>query len=116
MKLTPLYYIHRELGAQMYTSAAGYQMPAVYTTVADEHASVRERVAMLDLCLMGQNEVKGKDALALLQRPAVANVERLKDGQMLYTTRCNAEGKGVDDITLWRFGPEHFLVATPSVT
>lgn len=116
MKLTPLYNVHLQLGAQMYTSAAGYQMPAVYTSVADEHAAVRQRAGMLDLCLMAQNEIKGKDALAMMQRLAVANVRRLKDGQMLYTTLCNPAGRVVDDITLWRFGPEHYLVATPSTT
>lgn len=115
MKLTPLYHTHLELGAEMFTSAAGYAMPAKYTTVEEEHSSVRERVGMNDLCLMGRLDIQGKEALPLIQSLIVNDAARLSDGQLLYSTICNEQGMVMDDVTVWRFGPEHIRVITSSM-
>ena len=115
MKLTPLYNVHLSLGAKMFTTAAGYQMPAYYSSLEKEHRAVRERVGMIDLSLMGRIDIKGKEALALVQRLSVNDAEKLVDGQVMYTTFCNELGNIVDDVTVWRFGMEHFCVVTSSV-
>ncbi len=115
MKFTPLYHTHLELGAEMFTSAAGYAIPAKYTTVEQEHKAVRERVGMNDLCLMGRLDIKGKGALPMIQTLIVNDAARLSDGQLLYSTLCNEQGKVVDDVTVWRMGPEHIRVITSSM-
>lgn len=115
MKLTPLYNIHTSMGAKMITTAAGYSMPAHYRSAEEEHHAVRERVGMSDHSLMGRIDVKGKDSLAFLQRLAVNDASKLKDGQLIYTTLCNEQGQIMDDLTIWRFNDEHFRVVTSSV-
>lgn len=115
MKLTPLYNVHLSLGAKMFTTASGYEMPAHYTTVEKEHAAVREDVGMIDLSLMGRIDIKGGDALDLVQRLAVNDANKLVDGQVMYTTFCNDAGNIVDDVTVWRFNKEHFRVITSSL-
>ena len=115
MKLTPLHSVHLSLGAKMFTTASGYEMPAYYSTVEAEHRAVRERVGMIDLSLMGRIDIKGTQALDLVQELAVNDASKLTDGQVMYTTFCNESGNIVDDVTVWRFSPEHFRVITSSL-
>ncbi len=99
----------------MFTSAAGYRMPLRYRNAEEEHQTVRERVGMEDLSLMGRLEIKGKQSLELVQKLAVNDAEKLVEGQLMYTTLCNDLGGIVDDLTVWRFGPEHFRIVTSSI-
>jgi glycine cleavage system T protein (aminomethyltransferase) len=115
LKLTPLYQKHIDLGATMYTTAMGYQMPAYYSSVEEEARNVRERVGMNDVSLMGRLDIKGRDALALTQYLIVNNAEALTDGQALYSVMCNEEGLIVDDVIVLRFGAEHLRVITSSM-
>lgn len=100
--MTPLYNVHLSLGAKMFTTAAGYQMPAYYSSLKKEHCAVRDRVGMIDLSLMGRIDIKGKQALALVQQLSVNDAEKLADGQAMYTTFCNELGNIVDDcLEIW---------------
>ena len=115
MKLTPLHSVHLSLNAKMFKTAAGYDMPAYYRSVEEEHRAVRERVGIIDLSLMGRFDLKGRQAQDLVQRLAVNDASKLTDGQIMYTTLCNETGNIVDDVTVWRFNTEHFRVITSSV-
>ncbi len=115
MKYTPLYNKHLELGAEMFTSAMGYAMPAYYSSVEEEARNVREKVGMNDISLMGRLDVKDKDSLALTQKLIVNNAEGLSDGQSLYSVMCNDQGLVVDDVIVLRFGVEHFRIITSSM-
>lgn len=115
VKLTPLYQKHLDLGATMYTTAMGYLMPAYYSSVEEEARNVRQRVGMNDVSLMGRLDVKGKDALALIQYLIVNNAAGLTDGQALYSVMCGEDGLIVDDVVVFRFGPEHLRVITSSM-
>jgi len=115
MKLTPLYQKHLDLGATMYTTGMGYAMPAYYSGVTPEAKNVRERVGMNDVSLMGRLDVKGKDAVSLIQYLIVNNAAALQDGQALYSVMCNEEGLIVDDVIVLRFSAEHLRVITSSM-
>lgn len=115
MKLTPLYQKHLELGAKMYKTGTGYQMPAYYKDANEESLIVRRNAGMIDLSLMSRFDLKGKDALALTQKLIVNNAARLQDGQALYTTMCNERGLIEDDVVVMRFGPQHFRIITSSM-
>jgi aminomethyltransferase len=115
MKLTPLYHKHLELGAKMYTTGTGYQMPAYYTGANEESLSVRRNAGMIDLSLMSRFDLKGKDALPLVQKLIVNNAARLQDGQALYSTMCNERGLIEDDVVVMRFGPQHLRIVTSSM-
>ena len=65
----------------------------------------------------GPIDIKGPDAQALLDHVLARDVSRrlAGDGQVLYSSLCNADGGMIDDLTAYRLGPEHYwLVATPS--
>ena len=66
LKRTPLYDLHRELGAKL-IDFGGWEMPVQYAGILEEHRAVRERVGLFDVSHMGEFDVTGKDALAYLQ-------------------------------------------------
>lgn len=114
MKHTPMYQRHLELGATMYTTGTGYALASRYSSADEEARAVRQRVGIIDLSLMTRLSVKGKEALALIQKLIVNDAGRLQDGQALYSTMCNEQGLIVDDVVVFRFDAEHFWVITSS--
>ena len=109
LKRTPLDAQHRALGARM-TAFAGWEMPVEYSGVTQEHLAVRSRAGLFDLSPMGQVEIAGKDALAAVQWLTSNDASRLKVGQVQYSGLMTPAGTFVDDLLVYRFGEEHFLV------
>lgn len=112
-KHTPLYMVHRELGADL-TDFHGYLLPLQYTTISEEHMAVRTKAGIFDLSHMGQLEVSGTQALAFIQEIITNDAEGLPDGKALYTPICNENGGIVDDVLLYRFCDEKFLFVVNS--
>lgn len=112
-KHTPLYMVHRELGADL-TDFHGYLLPLQYTTISEEHMAVRTKAGIFDLSHMGQLEVSGTQALAFIQEIITNDAEGLPDGKALYTPICNKNGGIVDDVLLYRFCDEKFLFVVNS--
>ena len=108
MKQTPLNAVHKALGARM-VPFGGWEMPVQYAGVIEEHQAVRERAGLFDVSHMGEIEVRGAEALALVQRLTTNDASRLVDGQVQYSALCYPDGGVVDDVTLYRSSATHFL-------
>ena len=87
-----------------------WQVPLRYRSSLDEHHQVRKHCGLFDVSHMGELVVKGKGALALLQRLTINDVERLRDGQGQYTAMLNERGGFIDDLILYRLTATHFLL------
>ena len=111
---TPFYDIHVRLGAQMIKGGGDYMFPVSYTTPAEEHINTRSNVGMQDLSTMGKVDVKGPGAEALTNRLLVNDVRNMAIGQVIYSTMCREDGGVLDDITVYKFSDEHFLIITGS--
>lgn len=109
MKSTALNHIHHQLGAKM-VSFAGYEMPVSYAGVNIEHETVREHVGVFDVSHMGEFFVEGKDALALIQKVTTNDASVLIDGQAQYTCIPNSSGGIVDDLIIYKFHDEKFMM------
>ncbi len=109
MKKTVLNQVHRDLGARM-VEFGGWDMPVQYAGVIAEHLAVREAAGLFDVSHMGEIEVAGPTAYDFLQYATTNNVATLEDGQVQYTTMCYSEGGVVDDLTLYRFSAERYLL------
>jgi len=109
LKQTPLTAVHRDLGARM-VPFAGYEMPVLYSSTVDEHLAVRHSVGLFDVSHMGEFFVTGPDALSLIQGLTCNNVERLKDGQVHYSALTYPEGTIVDDLLVYRFNDQKFML------
>ncbi len=111
---SPLYEIHARSAVRMVKGGGDYLFPLAYTSPAEEHLNVRKNVGMQDLTSMGEVDIKGPGAERLISRLAVANIYDLQPGQVRYTTMCQPDGRVIDDLTVYKFGDEHFMIVTSS--
>ena len=109
MKTTPFTEKHIALGAKMY-EFAGYNMPIEYTGIIDEHLTVCNAVGVFDVSHMGEFWVKGPHALAFLQQVTSNNVAALEPGKIQYTCFPNEKGGIVDDLLVYQYDPEKYLL------
>ncbi len=85
--------------------------PNWHEAVGQEHKTIREGVALIDQSSFSKFTVKGKGALAFLQKIAVNNVDK-PVGHYTYTQLCNEKGGIEADLTFHRIAPEEFYVVT----
>jgi glycine cleavage system T protein (aminomethyltransferase) len=109
LKRTPLYDLHRELGAKL-IDFGGWEMPVQYSGILEEHRAVRERVGLFDVSHMGELEVTGGDALASLQWLTPNDVSRLADGRCQYSAFLTERGTFVDDLLVYRRSPDDYML------
>ena len=89
---------------------AGWEMPVHYGSALKEHLAVRERVGVFDVSHMGEIEVLGPDALAMVQKVTSNDISRLSDGQAQYSAFLNPQGTFIDDIVVYRISDQHIFV------
>jgi aminomethyltransferase len=109
LKRTPLYDLHRELGAKL-IDFGGWEMPVQYAGILEEHRAVRERVGLFDVSHMGELEITGSGALAAAQRLTCNDVSRLEDGRIQYSAMLTERGTFVDDVLVYRRAADSYLV------
>lgn len=109
MKTTPFTEKHIALGAKMH-EFAGYNMPIEYSGIIDEHLTVCENVGVFDVSHMGEFWVKGPKALDFLQKVTSNNVAVLTPGKIQYTCFPNEEGGIVDDLLVYHYELEKYLL------
>ncbi|HEU5210826.1 MAG TPA: glycine cleavage system aminomethyltransferase GcvT [Longimicrobiales bacterium] len=114
LKRTPLYEEHVQAGAKI-VPFAGYEMPVQYPTgIIQEHRAVRERAGLFDVSHMGELEVRGGDALGLVQYITTNDASRVAVGQAQYTVLCNEDGGAIDDCIVYRFEDHYMIVVNAS--
>jgi aminomethyltransferase len=109
LKRTPLDALHRELGARL-VPFAGYEMPVQYTSIIEEHRTVRSAVGLFDLSHMGELEVTGEEAVAFLRYALVSDPGALEAGQAQYSMACDSDGGIIDDLIVYRREESRFWV------
>lgn len=106
---TPLYDLHRELGARM-VPFAGYAMPLQYPSgLIKEHRHCRTRAGLFDVSHMGQIRVSGVDAGAALESVLPIDVIDLPVGRQRYGFLTNDRGGIMDDLMVTRL-EGHYIV------
>jgi len=109
MKNTPFTKFHIEAGARM-IPFAGYNMPVEYTGINEEHIAVREKAGVFDVSHMGEFWVYGPSAKSFIQYITSNDVSVLFDGKIQYSCFPNGKGGIVDDLLVYRFNPEKYLL------
>lgn len=111
---TPLYDIHVRSAARMVKGGGDYMYPLSYTSPMEEHINTRTNVGMQDLSTMGEVDIKGPGAERLVNYLLVNDVRDMYPGQVRYSTMCREDGGIVDDVTVYKFHDEHFMIVTSS--
>lgn len=110
LKRTPLYDLHRELGARI-MPFAGWEMPVHYPAgILAEHLHCRAAAALFDVSHMGQVRLDGPAAAEALEQLVPADIVGLAPGRGRYTQFTNAEGGILDDLIVSNAGDHLFLV------
>lgn len=115
MKRTPIYERHVALGAKM-IDFGGWEMPVQYTGVIEEHHATRTGAGLFDICHMGEIEIRGPQALSLLQGLMSRNLERQATGQMKLSVLTNEQGGIIDDVTVYKLAEDRYWVVTNAAT
>lgn len=115
MKRTPLYNKHLSAGARM-IEFGGWEMPVQYAGVIEEHRATRRAAGLFDICHMGEIMVAGPDSFDLLQKVMSRDLAPQKTGKMRLSVMTTPEGGILDDLTIYKFSDERFMVVTNAVT
>ncbi|HEX8501169.1 MAG TPA: glycine cleavage system aminomethyltransferase GcvT [Pyrinomonadaceae bacterium] len=116
LKQTPLNATHRRLGGRM-VEFGGWDMPVQYPAgTVEEHTATRTRSGLFDVSHMGEIEVRGADAVPFVNRLCSNDASKLVDGQAQYSALTTERGTVVDDLLVYRFGPERLLLVVNAST
>lgn len=108
-KQTFLHDRHVELGARM-VDFAGWEMPVQYTSIIEEHKTVRENVGLFDVSHMGELIVHGEDALPFLNKLVPQNISKLTDKKAVYCQLPNKQGGLIDDLIIYKLEDKKYLI------
>ncbi len=89
---------------------AGFNMPIEYTGIIDEHMTVVNGVGVFDVSHMGEFWVKGPNALAFIQSITSNDASVLPLGKAQYTCFPNGKGGIVDDLLVYHYEPEKYML------
>lgn len=89
---------------------AGWEMPVQYTGIVDEHQAVRNACGIFDVSHMGELELRGEHACAVVDYLVTNDAKKLADGQAMYTCACNEQGTILDDLIVYRAAQDRWLV------
>jgi aminomethyltransferase len=106
---SPLHELHEAAGAT-FTDFAGWLMPVRYSGDLAEHHAVRTAAGLFDLSHMGEILVLGTEAAAALDHSVSGRMSALAEGQAKYTLLLAEDGGVLDDLIVYRTGPDRFLV------
>ncbi len=109
MLRTPFYQFHVDRGAKL-VEFAGWEMPIMYTSIIEEHRQVRNAAGMFDVSHMGRVHFKGPDARIFLERLCTRRVFDMAEGQCRYSLVCNEHGGVKDDVLIYRYGQDDFML------
>ena len=112
-KKTPLYERHLSLNGTM-VSFGGYLLPTYYSSIIQEHHSIRKHAGLFDVSHMGEFYLSGPDAESFLQKMTVNDVAELHDGQAQYSAMCYENGGIVDDLLIYKKKNGYMLVVNAS--
>ncbi|OED39362.1 sarcosine oxidase subunit alpha [Chromatiales bacterium (ex Bugula neritina AB1)] len=117
---TPVTQWNKDNGAFMYESGARWRRPGYYPlpnetfqqTVNREATTVRSGVAVYDGSPLGKFELKGPDALRLLEVLYTNSFASLEINNGRYGIMLNEDGLIIDDGVTFKLGENHYLMST----
>ncbi len=95
----------------------GWDMPVQYPagTIA-EHLRTRTHAGLFDVSHMGEINVSGSGAVDFINRLTSNDAAKLIDGQAQYSALTTPAGTVIDDLLVYRFAPERFMLVVNAGT
>ena len=115
LQKTALNPTHRQCGAKM-VDFGGWDMPVEYAGLIAEHMAVRTHVGIFDVSHMGEIQLRGPEALDAVQFVSMNDASKLAEGQAQYSALLTPQGTFVDDILVYKFSPNDYLLVVNAGT
>lgn len=109
VKRSPLYNLQKKLGAK-FTEFAGYEMPIQYTSIKDEHLTVRKSVGLFDVSHMSNIWIKGEESEKLISLTTVEDASRFGVGKSQYTEILREDGTIIDDTIFMHVEDDKYMI------
>ncbi|MHA1974939.1 MAG: glycine cleavage system aminomethyltransferase GcvT [Candidatus Hodarchaeales archaeon] len=105
---TQLYNWHKKNGDII--EFAGFEMPVMYSSIKEEHMTVRNAVGLFDVSHMGRMWIKGLDSEKFLNFLVPRDLSKTKVGRASYTFMLNERGGFKDDLVFERIASDTWLL------
>ncbi len=89
---------------------AGWEMPVLYTSISEEHETVRKTVGLFDVSHMGVLEFEGEHAGRFLDLVLTNSVDRLTVGISQYNYVLDPDGNAIDDLLIYRRAADRYMM------
>ncbi|MFZ5918937.1 MAG: glycine cleavage system aminomethyltransferase GcvT [Chloroflexota bacterium] len=109
VRRTPLYETHQTLRARL-VEFAGWEMPVRYSSVQEEHVTVRTAAGLFDVSHMGIFDFCGPNARAFLDLVTTNDVGRLGVGESQYGYLLSPHARVIDDVMIYRLADERYMM------
>lgn len=109
LKKTPIYQEHVNAGGKI-VDFGGWALPVQYAGILDEVDAVRKRAGLFDVSHMGEIHVTGPGSVEWVDSMVTNDVSKMVDNQVIYSIMCYPDGGVVDDLLVYRYGPEKILL------
>jgi aminomethyltransferase len=106
---SPLDKIHKDLGAK-FTEFCGFQMPLYYSSIKDEHLTVRRSVGLFDVSHMSNVIITGDQAQKLISLSTIEDATKINEGMSQYTAILKENGSIIDDTIFMNLGEEYMII------
>ena len=110
LRRTPLYDVHRSLGAKL-VEFGGWEMPLAYPSgTLAEHRACRRAAVAFDVSHLGTVRVDGPGAFEVLQGTLTNDLMKIAPGRAQYTHLLEEDASVADDIIVWWVAEQVFDV------
>ena len=109
LQSSPLQAFHVEQGAKL-VPYAGWQLPLHYGSIGEEHLWTRSSGSLFDVSHMGRLRISGRHARRFLDRVCTRLIRGMVPGQVRYSLVCNEQGGCLDDVLVYSFAEDDYLV------
>jgi glycine cleavage system T protein (aminomethyltransferase) len=104
--------------SQNWRNWSGYFVAGSYDVMHDyEYHAIRNSAGLIDVSPLYKYEIRGRDALKLVNRVMTRDASKCAVGQALYGCLCEDDGAVIQDGTVFRLSEDHFRfnLADPSL-
>lgn len=108
MERTSLFDYHKRKAKL--TEFAGFEMPLWYSSISEEHLTVRNDVGIFDVSHMGRISLRGPDASEFLEHLLPTSVSGQPNGKSFYTLLLNERGGIIDDLIVLKHTDDDYLL------
>ena len=114
-KTSPFYPRQKELNIrEAWSIWNGYKFADYYYDEEYEYFCIRNTCGTYDICPMQKYFIQGPDAQTMLNRMVTRNIANMLENRVTYVCWCTEEGRMIDDGTIFKLGPDKFMLTCGS--